>query len=104
MGQYIRVATREQVPEGRGLTIRAAGREIALFNCAGQIYALDGRCPHRGGLLGEGMLEGESVHCPLHGWNFDLRTGQCADRPDRPAQRFAVRERAGHIEVEIPTN
>ena len=47
-----------------------------LFNVDGQISAIDGICPHQGGPLAEGQLEGTLVTCPWHGWQFDVRTGQ----------------------------
>ena len=49
---------------------------VALFNVSGRMYALDGICPHQGGPLGQGTLDGDVVTCPWHGWQFDVRTGQ----------------------------
>ncbi|MCI0536142.1 MAG: Rieske 2Fe-2S domain-containing protein, partial [Verrucomicrobiales bacterium] len=83
---FITVAHSSEVPESRGLTVRIGERELALFNVAGEIYALDGRCPHRGGSLGEGTVENGTVFCPLHGWQFDVKTGVCLDKADRPAK------------------
>ena len=55
-------------PEG----VCRRGRVIALFNVDGTFYALDGVCPHQGGPLGQGTLEGCIVTCPWHGWQFDV--------------------------------
>ena len=52
------------------------GQVVALFNVGGTLYALDGICPHQGGPLGSGRLDGAVVTCPWHGWQFDVRTGQ----------------------------
>ena len=45
------------------------------MNYEGEFYALNNRCPHRGGQLGDGELKGSDLICPLHGWDFDVRTG-----------------------------
>lgn len=61
------------------------GKEVALFNVEGRLYAIANRCPHRGGPLVHGHLETVSgrsaVRCPLHGWLFDLKTGVCLNQP-----------------------
>ena len=48
----------------------------AVFNVEGVLSALDGICPHQGGPLAAGLVEGTCVTCPWHGWQFDVRTGQ----------------------------
>jgi ferredoxin-nitrite reductase len=63
------------VPADRGLLVRLGAREIALFRVGDQIHALDNTCPHAGGSLAEGTLDGGCVTCPLHAWRFDTRTG-----------------------------
>ena len=52
------------------------GRVLAVFNVEGTYYALDGICPHQGGPLGKGQLNGSVVTCPWHGWQFNVATGQ----------------------------
>lgn len=49
---------------------------IALYNVDGTLHALDGVCPHAGGPLGQGQLDGCVVTCPWHGWQFDVTNGQ----------------------------
>jgi nitrite reductase/ring-hydroxylating ferredoxin subunit len=56
--------------------IEIQGRKIALIKRFGKIYALGNTCPHLGGSLGRGTLQGNSVICPLHHWTFDLGTGR----------------------------
>lgn len=88
-------------PMGKGKMVVVEGREVAIYNVEGQFYALDNRCPHRGGPLGEGFVDGKVVFCPLHGWGFDVQTGQCQDRPDRPARSYPTRVIAGIVEVSL---
>ena len=79
MASFIKVATMADIPEGSGKTVEAAGRQIALFNAAGKFYAIDNTCKHRGGPLGEGELDGTTVACPWHGWEYDITTGANLD-------------------------
>lgn len=101
MGDFKPVAKLNDVPEGRGITTRADGRALALFNLKGEIFALDGTCPHKGGPLGDGWCENERVYCPLHGWQFDIKTGACVDFPEKPATKYAARVVGDVIEVEL---
>ena len=60
------------------------GQEVAVFNVEGRLYAIGNKCPHRGGPLSRGRVEGganPAVRCPIHGWLFDLTTGACLNQP-----------------------
>ena len=61
---------------GTGKTVTAGGKELAVFNVEGTFHVMDNECPHRGGPLGEGELEGCLLTCPWHAWQFDVRTGE----------------------------
>ncbi len=76
MSRWIPVANVADCPPGSCLELAVAGRIVAIFNVAGDFHALDGVCPHQGGPLGKGQLEGHVVTCPWHGWQFDVRNGQ----------------------------
>ena len=76
MAEWVRVASLQDCPPGSATERVAGDRIVALFNVDGTLYALDGICPHQGGPLGKGRLEGAVVTCPWHGWQFDVRTGQ----------------------------
>ena len=67
----------DQIPLGEGRVFRVAGRDVAVFRCrSGQVFATSARCPHRGGPLADGLVGDGAVICPLHGFAFDLRTGE----------------------------
>jgi nitrite reductase (NADH) small subunit len=76
MPGFVKMATLEELPPGASKEVEHDGRIFALFNVEGRISAIDGICPHQGGPLAEGQLEGALVTCPWHGWQFDVRTGQ----------------------------
>ena len=64
------------IPPGEGRSVEALGMRIAVFHTrAGALYAVQAECPHRGGPLADGLVGGATVICPLHGWKFDLTTG-----------------------------
>jgi nitrite reductase/ring-hydroxylating ferredoxin subunit len=57
------------------------GNELAVYNVGGEFYATDNSCPHRGAPLS--ALCGHIIECSLHGWQFDVRSGECLTVPDR---------------------
>jgi nitrite reductase (NADH) small subunit len=79
------------------------GGNVAVFRTATDaVFALHDRCPHKGGPLSQGIVHGERVACPLHGWNIELDSG-CAVAPDEGyAQRFPVKLEAGVVYLELP--
>lgn len=85
MPTFVRIASKSELPPGSGKTFQVGGKSVAVFNAGGEFLAVDDRCAHMGGPLGEGSLEGCIVTCPWHGWKYDLKTG----RADRGAARVA---------------
>lgn len=78
------------------------GRSFALVKTGGRLYVLDDRCPHAGGPLGEGFLEGGTIRCPWHERHFDPATGACVDHPrTRPAATFPVRVEGEDVIVSL---
>jgi len=78
--EWHRVADVDELPPGRVKTATAGTRSMALTNINGEFTAMDNRCPHQGGPLGEGSIEigGDGqcwLRCPWHGWDFDPKTG-----------------------------
>jgi nitrite reductase (NADH) small subunit len=72
-----RVCTVQDVPLGEGRAVEIDGRRVAVFQTRTGWYALDQRCPHRGGPLADGIVADGCVTCPLHDRRFDLATGRC---------------------------
>jgi len=71
----IKIATIEEIPIGQAKKVRVGNKDVAIFNVSGTFYAIDDSCPHRGGPLSEGELQGREVTCPWHGAAFDITTG-----------------------------
>ncbi len=77
-GQTVTVGRVEDVPPNRGATVELLnGAQLALYNIAGEFYAIENFCPHKGAPLADGHLCGHLVECDWHGWRFDVRTGEC---------------------------
>lgn len=74
-------AGRDDVPEGDVVGIKVAGREIALYEVEGEIYATDNICTHGHARMSDGFLEGREIECPLHQGKFDVCTGKALCAP-----------------------
>jgi nitrite reductase/ring-hydroxylating ferredoxin subunit len=77
------------------------GKEVAIFNVSGTFYAIDNVCLHVGGPLGEGFLEGEIVTCPLHGWQYNVATGEVILNPEMRVPTYQVKVENGKIMVAV---
>lgn len=93
------------VPPREGRAVTVAGRELAVFNLGdGRFVATDGRCPHKGGPLADGIVSGETVVCPLHAWRICTTSGQ-VERPGGTTacvQTYPVRVDQGTIVIGLP--
>jgi 3-phenylpropionate/trans-cinnamate dioxygenase ferredoxin subunit len=68
----------DDLPSGSCKTIDLPeGRELALYNVDGEFYATQNFCPHKGAPLSAGILCKHTIECEWHGWQFDVRTGEC---------------------------
>ena len=76
------------------------GNELAVYNVGGEYYATENFCPHKGALLSEGALCGHVIECWWHGWQFDVRTGECLTVPDR-IKTYDIKVEDGQVKVEI---
>ena len=87
------------LPEGRVKTVTAGHQSICLTHYDGKFSALDNRCPHQGGPLGEGSIENGMLRCPWHGWDFNPCTGMSPGGHDDGVDTFQVKEEDGAIYV-----
>jgi len=101
MPQWITVAKKTDVPPGASRETVAGDRIVALFNVDGEFHALDGVCPHQGGPLGKGDLQGCIVTCPWHGWQFDVTSGEFQLRKSLVQPTIPVRIVGDEVQVEI---
>ena len=90
---WYKVANLEELPEGRVKTAVAAHRTLCISHYKGSYYALDNKCPHQGGPLGEGSIENGFLRCPWHGWDFDPCTGRSPGAYGDGVETFPVEVR-----------
>jgi NAD(P)H-dependent nitrite reductase small subunit len=91
MSEFVKAAKASDLEEGKGVIVWVNGTRVALFRCEGAVYAIKNQCPHMGGDLGEGLLQGEIVRCPWHGWKFSVKTGKAPDTDVVAVRTYEVR-------------
>lgn len=95
------VAPVSSIPPGDYAQTEVDGALVAVFNIAGEFYAIDDICTHDGGELAGGALEDHMVICPRHGARFCLRTGAALTPPAyEPVRTYATRVVDGVVEIE----
>ena len=89
---WIKVGKLDDIPRQGSRVVSTATGEIAVFRSVDdRIFALDNRCPHKGGPLAQGIVHGKRVTCPLHSWVIDLETGSAVAPDAGCARRYQVR-------------
>ncbi len=103
MSQSVKVARTSDLPPGNALAVEVSGERIALFNLQGTYYAIADTCPHKGGPLSEGRVQGTMVTCPWHGATFDITNGNVLSPPaDEQVKSYRVQIDGDEISIEIP--
>ncbi len=98
---YHTIAKASEVPPGTGKTCELNEHQVAVFNVEGKFHCTTNVCPHRGGPLAEGELEGTVVTCPWHGWRFDVTTGASPVNPAAKIETYPVRIEGDDVQVQV---
>jgi NAD(P)H-dependent nitrite reductase small subunit len=88
---FVRVTDRRSISQNAATVVNVGRYEVAIFDIAGELYAYENCCPHQGGPIGEGIIEGTTVTCPWHAWCFDLLDGRLTLGDFAKLRRFEVR-------------
>jgi nitrite reductase (NADH) small subunit len=101
---WVRICTVDEIPLLGARVLECEGSDnIALFRPAAErVFALADRCPHKGGPLSQGIVSGDSVTCPLHGWNIGLDSGQACAPDVGCARSYPVQVRQGEVWLSLP--
>ncbi|MCL5746105.1 MAG: Rieske (2Fe-2S) protein [Acidobacteria bacterium] len=99
---FVRVASISELKTGSVVEVHVDGTPYALCNVKGEILALGGVCPHRGGALGQGLIRADRVQCPWHAWEFDCRTGASDRDPSKSVPSVPVKLEGNDILIEVP--
>ena len=101
MGEFIKVAQTKDIAAGTGILVELEGERIALFNENGTFYAIGDICTHAGGPLSEGDLDGDTVTCPWHLAQFNVKTGEVVSPPATdPVPSYRVKVEGEDILIE----
>lgn len=79
--KWIDAMARDDVPEGDVIGIKVAGKDIAIYDVEGEVFATDNLCTHGAARMSDGFLEGREIECPLHQGRFDVCTGKAMCAP-----------------------
>ena len=99
---WLKVLDTDELPEGRVKPVTCKHRTLCLTHFEGQYAALDNKCPHQGGPLGEGSIENGLLRCPWHGWDFDPLTGKPPGGFDDGVETYPVEVREDGVYVSFP--
>jgi nitrite reductase (NADH) small subunit len=95
---WIDIGPLDNIPRQGARVVKTLHGCVAVFRTADdQVFAIDDRCPHKGGPLSEGIVHGNQVTCPLHAWVFSLETGMAQGADAGSVNTYPVRIQAGRI-------
>jgi nitrite reductase (NADH) small subunit len=101
MTLFVDIGALDDIPVQGARLVRTPQGCIAVFRTADdRVFALDDRCPHKGGPLSEGIVHGTSVTCPLHNWVFDMNTGQAQGADQGMVRTYPVKVQGARILID----
>jgi nitrite reductase (NADH) small subunit len=99
MSDFVSVLPVSELPPGSCREVSVGGKALALYNVAGKVYATSNTCLHRGGPLGQGMLDGNAVMCPWHTWSWDVTNGENTANGELKLACYETRLADGQVQV-----
>lgn len=96
----VKVMGATELVAGKGALVTVNGQDVALFRRGEEVLAIGNDCPHQGASLCEGWVEDDIVICPVHGWEFDMRSGACMTVPGENVPRYVATVEDGAIYVD----
>lgn len=98
----VKVGSLAKLPPGTVMEATVGEERFAVCNVGGQIHALSGTCPHRGGPLGQGAVNEGALTCPWHAWEFDCRTGVNDYNPAVTIPTYPAQVSGDEIWIDVP--
>jgi nitrite reductase (NADH) small subunit len=97
----VRVAKVAEIPAGTIREFQVEGKAIAVANVGGKFHAINNTCLHRGGPLGQGVLEDNVVTCPWHGWQYNVTNGKVVQNPAVGVDCYALEVKGEDIFISL---
>ncbi len=101
MSRFVKIAELSDLSPGECKSVEVESQTIALFNVGGAFYAIDNACQHRGASLAEGFIVDDSVQCPWHAWQYNLKTGVPSANPAIKNQTYEVKVEGEDIQIKV---
>jgi 3-phenylpropionate/trans-cinnamate dioxygenase ferredoxin component len=101
MAEFVRAIAASDLAPGQCMEATVGGTPVAIYNVGGTFYATSNTCLHRGGPLGQGLLEGLAVMCPWHAWSWDVTTGENVANGDLKIPTYEVKVEGGEVFVRV---
>lgn len=101
MEECVKVCALSELQAGVGKMVEVNGKEIALFNIDGKVYATTNICPHQAGPLSESSIDGTEITCPWHGWVFDVKDGVSPVNPRAKIPVYQVKVDGNDVYIDI---
>ena len=97
----IRVCRSDDLKEGGIKSAKVLARTVIVVRLNRELYGLEGDCKHMKASLATGKIEGEIIVCPMHGWRYNITTGDCINEPWARLKMYRAWDEEGSIFVEI---
>jgi nitrite reductase (NADH) small subunit len=102
MAELVRICSRADLPwEGEAKEFEVGDRQICVAMANGKLSAMNNLCPHRGGPLGQGLVEDGKIVCPWHAWTFDLTTGVATHSADARVTLYELKVDGEDVLVQL---
>lgn len=98
---FVKVASVSDLNDLQGKVVEAGGKQIALIKSGDKFYAMENACKHQGGPLAEGAIQGTTVTCPWHAWQYNLETGESTQPPGMNMETYPVKVEGDDVLVDV---
>ncbi|HEY3294478.1 MAG TPA: Rieske (2Fe-2S) protein [bacterium] len=103
MPRWFKVCRTDDVKPGHAASVSLYARPYAVFNVDGRLYGMDGGCAHMKANLASGAMYGNIVECAMHGWEYDVTTGECLTIPGVRLKTHPLKIEEGFVWIDIET-
>ena len=99
---WYRIGPADDIELGSLRGARIQGHRVCIGRAELGFFAVEDTCPHAGGSLSTGLIDGREIVCPLHVWGFDVETGESPEDPNCPLRVYPVRVEGDELEIQLP--
>ena len=102
MTSWVKIGKLSDIPKRGARCVTTPMGRIAVFRTsADEVFAIEDRCPHKGGPLSQGIVHGSAVTCPLHNWVLSLETGRALGAEEGEVRRFDIKQEGETLLLDV---